>query len=1012
MKCLIRCSVWVVVLAMVAMGCSCGEDQRGTETGDNAQENRQVNDDENVNQDQNVNDDDSDPQLEVSGEENLSWELEFESSDSAQFEVSNVGGGTLEFEIESFHWLDLDPVEGEASAGETVVIEAEVSCEKGEDIERFAAVEITSNGGDYEFESDLYCGELPPGLLQVNVDGLSDGVDHDIDAVAELDGASVAVPQDGEITLEPGDYEVIPNPVAEEGVEYQADPVDAELIGGETTEVDIDYEAIPAELPVVISGLPDGVDADVELVGQQETVDVTESETVELIPGEYDVQVGEVTVGDKSYAVTEDVVDTVTVESGPNGELEIEYELVLAELEVEIAGQLDGNDADVQISGPDGFSASVTDSESFDDLEPGEYTVEAFDVIDGDWIYAADGGETVELESGDSETVVITYELISGDIEVVLEELGDTSYELQLTGPDGFEEPLDSDASFFGAPVGDYAVEVQQQPVDPYGNDSYVDISPADFQLGPGDQQTVDIEVRAAYLVINEDNSGDGSLRFVVDDVGAGTVVKFLDSVSEVGLTGSHIEVDQELTIQGRSDDPVVVDGNGSTRLFRIEAGGDLTMTDLVLSDGFGNPGGAGRVVDDGTLVLKRVTVQDNESVQAGGALAVTDSGTVEIYDSLFANNTADGWGSALDVPQFENDVTVIIHRSLFRDNVAGGNGGAVDTSGTLEIAHSTFVDNESEGRVGAVMVFAGTATLEGLTVVGNSIEEQNFSDDTGGVYVNSSASATIRGNIIAENKIIDDDDYADLGGTVQEIDSEGFNVIGEVDNQFQEDFSDELGVNDAGLEDLADNGGYTETKIPDDGSEARAMMFGDECFEDVELDWTTDQRGAYRPAGAFCSAGAAEVDGIVEQFDDADMSRTSFNGSVDTFTGVEGIEWDYYRVKRQEQDEGDDDVIDGTSVVLEGGGDGWIAAPDAPDGIASISVMLAPAGNPSGEHRVEIFVDGDSVGQSPDVSGETEPYLFAVELDDEVDGTFDLTIESSGDEDVVVDNVSWSPEQ
>ncbi len=597
----------------------------------------------------------------------------------------------------------------------------------------------------------------------------------------------------------------------------------------------------------------------------------------------------------------------------------------------------------------------------------------------------------------------------TASIEVYLEELGTVDYTVELIGPDGFEEELDGDEYFSAVPAGSYEVVVQDWPVDPYGNASYIDISPVDFELEGGDEQVVEIEVRAAYLVVNEDDSGEGSLRFVIDDVNDGTVVKFWDGVSEIGLNGTQIVVDKQIDIDGGqyTADPVAVDGGGSTRLFRINSGGVVKMTDMVLQNGYGDPGGAARIVDDGQLILGRVTVENNESAQAGGAIAVTDQGLLEVYDTVFANNVANGWGSVIDVPQDEDDVLISIRRSLFQNNVAGGDGGAVDTSGTLEISHSTFVGNESGGRGSAVMVFSGNATLEGLTVVDNVIDSwgggPSFNDD-GAVYVTVHAEATIRGLVAVDN------DEADLGGVVENFVSDGYNVIGvmEDENDFEESPTDLLGVDDAELGSLADNGGYTKTMLPGPNSPARAMIPGQECVDDAALSWAYDQRNAYRPAGAFCSAGAAEVDAVVETFDTADMSRSSFNSSVDSFIGVQGIEWEYYQLKRQEEDEGDADAIEGTTIVLNGAEGGWIQAEDVAGGITSVSMLLARADTPGGERSVEVFVDGISVGQSPDVSGETDSFLYVIELDDSVAGDFDLRIESSGDRDVAVDNVSW----
>lgn len=934
---------------------------------------------------------------------------------------------------------------------------------------------------------------IDPGYLDVEVNGLPEGSDHNIDVVADSDGEVTVLPESGSLTLEPGTYDVEPQEVEAGLATYEADGETVEISSGVTAYVEIDYSAIAGELPVVIGGeLPDSASADVELVGPEQTT-IEESETVELIPGEYTIEVNDVEDGGSIYEAASGVPTTVsvasgtndelqidyvevlgelpvviggdlptnvaadvdlagpeqttveysgtvelapgeytidvndvedggtvyeaasgvpaivTVESGLNDELQIDYQFVTAMLTVEIVGELGGNQADVDITGPDGFGEHLIGTDSFNDLVPGEYTVEPHDVDDGT-IYEASGTETVNLDSGDDKTVTVEYEQASGDIIVTIDEIGDVNYELTMVGPEGFSESLDGDVSFTGERPGEYEVVVDAEPIDKYGNPSYVDIEPGEFELESGETETVEITVRAAYVVITEADTGDGSLRYVMNNVVEHTVVEFYDDVFEIELVGDHIEVDKTLGIQGRAEPPVVVDGAESGRIFYVDSGGDLTVTDLVIRNGDADPGGAMRVVGDGRASVQRGVFENNESGGAAGVFSVEDNAEVKMQDSLFAGNYADGWGSVVD----SDGGRVIFERSLFRDNVAGDNGAAVDTGGELEISHSTFINNESAGRVAAVMVHSGSAILEGLTVVQNSIGEPGpgpeGDDWAAGVYANWDTDTTLRASVVVDN------DGGDVGGSLEHLTSTGFNVIGEVDDEFDDHETDQVGVEDAGLEGLDDNGGFTDTLALTDTSPARALIDGEECVHGAQLDWTRDQRLERRPSGGFCSAGAYELDATVETFDGADMSRVSYNDTIETFSGVDSIEWDYYYVKRQEEAEGDSDYIEGTSVVLEGD-DGWIAAGDVSTGISSISMMLAQATDSTGPRQVEVFVDGDSVGVSPDVSdsgGGTQPYpwsLYSIDLSAEgadTAGDFDLEVRSVGGEPIVIDNLSW----
>jgi hypothetical protein len=55
----------------------------------------------------------------------------------------------------------------------------------------------------------------------------------------------------------------------------------------------------------------------------------------------------------------------------------------------------------------------------------------------------------------------------------------------------------------------------------------------------------------------------------------------------------------------------------------------------------------------------------------------------------------------------------------------------------------------------------------------------------------------------------------------------------------------------------LADNGGPTQTRLPQQGSPLLDAIPAAECAPEI----ATDQRGVARPQGGFCDIGAVEVE-------------------------------------------------------------------------------------------------------------------------------------------------------
>ena len=143
-------------------------------------------------------------------------------------------------------------------------------------------------------------------------------------------------------------------------------------------------EPSTGSMAVSVSGLPTGVEGSLAVTGPGGfNRSVGHSETLSaLAPGSYTVAAIAVTAGSAQY-VPAPASQQVTVSAGEAASAGVAYAVAEQSLAVTVAGLPAGVDAAITVSGPGGYSHSVTASETLSDLAPGQYTVTALPVSDG-----------------------------------------------------------------------------------------------------------------------------------------------------------------------------------------------------------------------------------------------------------------------------------------------------------------------------------------------------------------------------------------------------------------------------------------------------------------------------------------------------------------------------------------------------------------------------------------------------------------------------------------------------
>lgn len=129
-------------------------------------------------------------------------------------------------------------------------------------------------------------------------------------------------------------------------------------------------------------------------------------------------------------------------------------------LQINITGLGAGADGALTVSGPSGFSQTVTASETLTGVPTGSYTVNAASTNDGTVTYEpAQTTQTVTVNADQSTLVVVDYVAQVGGLDVQVSGLpAGTMADVEVTGPGSFSQSLEGSATLSDLPVGDYTV--------------------------------------------------------------------------------------------------------------------------------------------------------------------------------------------------------------------------------------------------------------------------------------------------------------------------------------------------------------------------------------------------------------------------------------------------------------------------------------------------------------------------------------------------------------------------
>ena len=266
--------------------------------------------------------------------------------------------------------------------------------------------------------------------------------------------------------------------------------------------------------------------------------------------------------------------------------------------------------------------------------------------------------------------------------------------------------------------------------------------------------------------------SGDTPLR--VEDLAGATVlgaaVNCLDggTVKAVWAGAVHLNAPISigagtfLSITGEGD-LSEVQGGSQVQLFRVSSLGGLSLTQLKLSGGSAETGGA--VYSSGaTVKLEDCVFDGNNATEDGGAVWV-EGGDLTIVGGEFSDNNATGKGGAV----LALDAAVVIQGTQFEGNkaVEGGGlycgGSGSGTTSSCTISEAVFTSNSALGEIPitnidgeeSVKLYGGGAAafVHGVVDITDSVFKRNCAQLSGGaLHGGTGSNMTIDGCTLEEN--------------------------------------------------------------------------------------------------------------------------------------------------------------------------------------------------------------------------------------------------------------------
>ena len=332
----------------------------------------------------------------------------------------------------------------------------------------------------------------------------------------------------------------------------------------------------------------------------------------------------------------------------------------------------------------------------------------------------------------------------------------------------------------------------------------------------------------------------------------------------------------------------------------------DTEIYSNTASDGHG---AGGRIlVESGQVTVTGTTIYANRAISgSGGGISIESLGgpaSVYLDRNAFHDNEASHAGAGIYVGS--DNITVTVKGSGIISNTAGQDGGGLYAGQSrLHVTNSTVSSNMAKRHGGGIALggtSSNTVLLNNVTIAYNVADyDANDSGDGGGLWITDTLSnvVTLANTIVATN--------TDTGGEAPDchgggsVASAGYNLVGDGSGcDWTNTTGDQVGSGASSIDPLLGSlSGWPayhpllpSSPAVDKGNPASVGGPYPACA-------TVDQRGATRPGGNGCDAGAYEQpDAPITSLNAGNSSptplgsTTSFSATASGGTGVVSYAW------------------------------------------------------------------------------------------------------------------------
>ncbi len=236
-----------------------------------------------------------------------------------------------------------------------------------------------------------------------------------------------------------------------------------------------------------------------------------------------------------------------------------------------------------------------------------------------------------------------------------------------------------------------------------------------------------DRTVPSTLTVVNNHDSGAGSLRAAIASAGSGDAIQFSSALNghTIALTSGELAITKNLDIEGLGANQLTVSGNNASRVFDVGSGASATIAGLTIGGGLADHGGA--ILDEAgaSLKLSHDILANNQATGGlgGGAIFNDRGATLSIHDSTLIDNQAstavsfdpttgaggggaifNNFGASLSV----TDSDLSNNQAVTSEGFDDGGGAIYNLGSTTTISDSFLVNNQVSGG-GSFTALAGS---------------------------------------------------------------------------------------------------------------------------------------------------------------------------------------------------------------------------------------------------------------------------------------------------------------